>query len=111
MYPTNPYNQYPFNSINNSPMTVQTNKIYVNTYDEVVKYPMPANCDMIFINKTEPVLYDKITDAYGSCTIKTFIIKEKVEEATTVNKTDLQTILDRLDALESAKNTPKIEEA
>lgn len=112
MYPTNPYNNYNnYNNFTNSPMTVQTNKIYVNCYEDVVKYQMPNNCDMIFIDKTEPVLYDKVTDAYGGYTIKMFVIKEKVNETTIVNKSDLETILERLENLEkTTKNTPVKEE-
>lgn len=105
MYTTNPYNNYNYNN----PVTMQTNKIYVSSYDEVVRYPMPANCDMLFIHRTEPVLYDKVTDAYGGYTIKTFTIAEKVTEQTDV-KADLMTISERIDALEKMlKNAPKQE--
>ncbi len=108
MYQPNQYNQYPYNNI----LTPQTNKIYVNSYDEVVKYQMPANSDMLFIHRTEPVLYDKVTDAYGGYIIKTFTIKEKLaEQNEEVSKEELQTISDRLDALEKMlKNTPKVVE-
>lgn len=111
MYPTNPYNQYPYNNntFNNNTIVTQTNKIYVNCYEDVVKYPMGNNCDMMFINKTEPVLYDKVTDAYGGYIIKTYTIMEKAVDNNNVTKDDLQTILDRLAALENAKNTPNVE--
>lgn len=72
---------------------------------------MGNNCDMMFINRTEPVLYDKITDAYGGYKIKTYTIMEKAVESNNVTKDDLQAILDRLAALENAKNTPNVEGA
>ncbi len=105
---TNPYNNYNnYNNYSNSPITIQTNKIYVSCYEDVVKYPMPTNCDMLFINKNEPVLYDKVTDAYGGYTIKTFTINEqKAEEKVTITTAELQSLQDRLAALENAKNTP-----
>ena len=52
-------------------------------------------------------MYDKVTDAYGGYTIKTFTINEqKAEEKVTITTAELQSLQDRLAALENAKNTP-----
>lgn len=84
----------------------QTNKIYVNSYDDVVHYQIPYGGSFIFIDRMKPVIYEKTTDAYGGCTIKTYkIVEDTSKDDKSITKEDLQKILDRLDALETNKTS------
>lgn len=94
---TNQYNYRPLNFIS------QTNKCYVDSYTEVACYQLPPNASYIFIDKTKPLIYEKMTDAYGNYTIKTFTLTEVADDNKddTVTKSDLQSIVARLEALEN----------
>lgn len=86
----------------------QSNKIYVNSYEDVVRYQLPPNTSFIFIDRMKPLVYDKVTDAYGGFTIKTYNISEATEAKPddAITKSDLQKIMDRLCALEN-KDKPE----
>lgn len=76
-----------------------TNKIVVNSIDDVKNMNLPANSDYIFVDNNSPILYQTITDNLGKCTIKAFSLTELElgSQATSfVNKEDFNKLLEQI---------------
>lgn len=70
----NQFGQPNYNNYSNMNRVSQTNtnKIYVNSIQDVYNYQMPANADFIFVNNNENVLYRKVTDNFGKFAVDAF---------------------------------------
>ena len=60
--------------------SVNTNKIYVTSIDDVRSRQLPANSDFIFLDNDKPLIYRKTTDATGKMDIQVFRITPYQEE-------------------------------
>ena len=66
---------------NPQPQTAtNTNKIYVTGTDDVKRYFLSPNSDMLFIDNDKPLLYQKVVDSKGQFEIKVFDICPHVEQ-------------------------------
>lgn len=54
--------------------TVNTNKIYATSIEDVRSRQLPANSDFIFLDNDKPIIYRKTTDATGKMDIQVFKI-------------------------------------
>ena len=118
-----PYQNFGFNNYNpylqnymNQQMPVQqqmqpqtnTNKIYVSGIDDVKGRYLQPNSDVMFIDNDKPLLYEKIVDSKGQFEIKVFDVsthKEDEQKDDYAKKSDIDSILTRLSALENKGNT------
>lgn len=74
------YNQQNQPQQNQPQMLTSTNKIFVNSIEDVRNYYVPQGGDVMFVNKNTSEIYDKVVDNNGTVNIRTFELKEKFDQ-------------------------------
>lgn len=100
-------NQFYFPSSQSYSNMNLTNKIIVNSIEEVKRYPVPQNGDYLFIHNTQPILFRKTVDAYGQFNIQVFDIAEK-EQPTSPQYVSLEEFNALKKEFEALKNKPEV---
>lgn len=75
---------------------IVTNKIIVDSIEDVRNYYIAPGGDCIFLHKTEPLLFSKAVDNKGTVTIKTYDIVEHVENSDYVSKQEFKSLQEQL---------------
>ena len=79
-----------------------TNKIIVNSIEEVKQYPVPPGGDYVFLHSTEPILFRKVVDNYNQYQITQFTITQ-----TELNDGNQYVLLSEFNALKTELDTLK----
>lgn len=76
-------NLYPFSHLQPNRQTGQY--VFVNSYPEVLEYPVPVNSSIILMDSTNPIFYSKSTNHMGQAIIKKYKFEEIPIEDTSSN--------------------------
>ena len=101
-------------------VSTNTNKVYVNGIEDVRNRPLPPNSDFIFLDNDKPILYQKIVNGNGQFEVKAFNISpyepqesQKQESpmylSGYVKLTDLEPIKNEIKAIKEKLVTKKVE--
>lgn len=84
-----------------------TNKIIVDSVEDVKNYYVAPGGDMLFLHRTEPILFRKVVDNKGTVSIKSFDVIEREEETSFVSKQEFKSLQQEISELKSllTKNT------
>lgn len=75
---------------------IMSNKIVVDSIEDVQNYYVPFGGSIIFLHKSQPIMYCKTVDNKGTCIIKTYDITEHIQEDPYVSKKDFAVLQEQI---------------
>lgn len=84
---------------NNQYQASTTNKIVVDSIEDVKNYYVAPGGDLIFLHSSQPILFRKAVDNKNTVTLETFDIVKHIEEDPYVSKQEFKALQDDINEL------------